>query len=1016
MGPNMDQKIPNWFAGSNLTQKYLLLNQLLGETIFSGRFAGRAVYLTLAAPEQEYLAAALGCDVEDLGTVCSKIVCNVLHATEDPYIHITKASKKWRFSGQNGYPPFLALLFVLAHAAELMEADGELASNNYYVRLNSILSVDIQNLRRSARSTEYFWKLLSRWLIDNDFEFGRPTASSRGTWKYVGYPMSQALVRASDRNLLQNIFVKYNFTAADRVSIEEIKPYVDDWMRSSQPNTRLKSTWQKGDLRQRIYEVVYDSFYDWVDSNEHSYSRTARSGIPQRNLTLILSIIPSFLSKRLSLNLGQKNSSTDVSAPYFDAQRNEFQLGHHIYGTFSNIDPNPFGKNACYFSQRFEAKNGSSFLAWAPRLAIPLVKSELGSYWSEVSKCSIGIPHIILVRDTPKIIGSFEILLAEASTGEAKQLDGASIKGIPEGWRLYSDVYIIKSDIEVDQELQHLLPLSSEIVPKINEGSQIARGIWHSKSTIKIQYQSDKSPTKIELLQPSARESLISTETSNTRFVGMEPDVPDGTYTLNFYAESKQRFTIDFALRSADRPRPLHRQNTERIAYTGLTKSSKQPSSEKAVYVTGVNIITSEKFQLGDFASCPAVDEYSEIPRSNEQEIVINDNYLRANIQTSIQDDNFMERPCIERGFHYWICEAMEERVPMSTPLEMQCKQCSMNVLMRNRGKKQTKITNANLKKTKKQPQVTKSTAFIETKVFDHDLFYDAICYLGAGSIGNIERLTADHSLDLWSLQKLLTSYSDLGLLDLHTPQNSNYVKSWSVPEPAVLLLESGEFCLTGFRCDRLISEINNKVETLGGNVEIRTQADRPSKISIKNLDLNEVAEFVDHITDPLKRKLRLVVGFQETFARFASYLDGMEESLSEISIGGKLRNLQKFDTLKSKWFSTDDCKVSGAYRFDQPNKIYFYKHFNEKSFRGPYNIVKVMAARLDQLRLHSYDHKSKRFYSTLGAEPSGLLSRALVMSSDDLPKIENGQTIYSEVSEPLAKSILHQLYTRALF
>ena len=191
-----------------------------------------------------------------------------------------------------------------------MEAEGELASNNYYERLKTVLRVDINHLKKNARSTEYFWKLLVQWLIDNDFELGRPTATSTGTWKYVGYPMSQALVRASDRSLLQNIFVKYNFTFNDRVSVDEIKPFVDDWMGSSQPNARLKSTWQKGDLRQRIYEVVCDSFYDWVESAGQQNNLSEKSGSSKSNLNLIVSIIPSFLTKSLLSILGERISLT----------------------------------------------------------------------------------------------------------------------------------------------------------------------------------------------------------------------------------------------------------------------------------------------------------------------------------------------------------------------------------------------------------------------------------------------------------------------------------------------------------------------------------------------------------------------------------------------------------------------------------------------------------------------------------------------------------------------------------
>ena len=77
---------------------------------------------------------------------------------------------------------------------------------------------------------------------------------------------------------------------------------------------------------------------------------------------------------------------------------------------------------------------------------------------------------------------------------------------------------------------------------------------------------------------------------------------------------------------------------------------------------------------------------------------------------------------------------------------------------------------------------------------------------------------------------------------------------------------------------------------------------------------------------------------------------------------------------------------------------------------------MKLLSARLHNIRLHSYDHDSKKFYSTLGAEPIGLLSRALVMSSNELPEIEDGKLVYTNVNALLASTILQQLYTRVVF
>lgn len=1006
------------FTTMNLTTAYIKLNEHIGDLIFSGRFAGRAVYLTLGHTEQLELAHRLDCNSETLGTRCCEIVSNVLHRSAQPYVHITKASNKWRFSGQQGYPPFLALLYVLSYAAELMEAEGDFAANNYYVRLRSAVKVDDSHLRSGARSTEHFWKLLSRWLIDNDFELGRPTASSNGNWKYVSYPISQALIRASDRNLLQNIFVKYNFTPADQVTVDSIKPFVDDWMRSSQPNARLKSTWRKADLRQRIYEVACDSFYDWVETaaaEEIDYPILQTSG-SQNNLSLILSIVPSFLKRKLALNVGQKNSPPENAASFKDEQGNEFKLGHHIYGTFATIDPNPFGANAALFSYPFKASCEATRIRWSPRLAIPFIKSDSGSYWSEVSRCSIGMKHIILVRDTPKMISSFEVFLNETSTGEAKLLDKNSLAGIPEGWQLYSDVCIIKSDVEVEQQLQPLLPLSTELAPQISDGIQISRGVWHSKSPISINYQAEKSPTKIEVLQPRLGDEPIKTQLSNNKFVSMKPNLLDGTYTVNFFAENKPKFSFDFAFRSADRPRPLHRQNIERIFYNGIIHSTKEKISDDETHVSGVIVKTSQQVNLTKSHDNSANIQNTLIARNEDDELMLSDNYLKNCLPPDVKTEDILDKPCIERGFHYWICETTEEKVSLSTPLEMQCKQCHMNVLMRNRGKKQAANKVVSRTNSKQTTKATNSTIFSGTQNIDHNKLYDALCYLGTGSVTALERLTADTNVDLWSMQKLLHAYSDLGLLDLYTPLNSNYSKSWAVPEAAALLLPDGKICLTGFRSDSLIEQLRSKVEDRNGTFSTFEYDDRPNKFEIENISANDAISLFDGINDPLGRNVHFVSNFHELISKVLRYLNGFEDTLHEITIGNNLLNLRKFDATKSKWHSVDDCREPGSYRFDHPNRIYCYKHTNGMIFRGSYNVVKLMAARLDNVKLHSYDKHTKKFFSTLGAEPTGLVSRALVLCAGELPSVENGQTIYHNVSRSLAESMLTQMYNRAVF
>jgi hypothetical protein len=91
--------------------------------------------------------------------------------------------------------------------------------------------------------------------------------------------------------------------------------------------------------------------------------------------------------------------------------------------------------------------------------------------------------------------------------------------------------------------------------------------------------------------------------------------------------------------------------------------------------------------------------------------------------------------------------------------------------------------------------------------------------------------------------------------------------------------------------------------------------------------------------------------------------------------------------------------------------RSYIFRDGKGETMQGAQQIVKVLAARHAGVRLHSYDRKTKTFVSTLGAEPIGLLERALVACSGLLPRIDEGRSFYVTVPENVAGLVLATLY-----
>ncbi|MFG6574182.1 hypothetical protein ACGYLO_21715 [Sulfitobacter sp. 1A13353] len=899
-----------------------------------------------------------------------------------------------------------------------MAAEGDWGQNNYYVRLSQVTSLPKDLLSKHASTTKVFWNCLANWLADNDYEFGRPTASASGTWKYVGLAMSQAFVRSSDRELFHDIFITYGFTASERLTVEELRPYLDEWMNSSKPNTRLKEAWKKKDLRNRLYEVALDEFYDWASAKEYSGSTGNRGRASTKRLTLLAAIVSSFPKRSLSLQLGRAEELSRAIDNLTDAETNSFALGNFSYGAFATLSPNPLGIDAKGFARKLVLRAEEEVYSWSSRLLIPLVKSEGGSYWSEVSRATFGVPHLLLVRNAPKIIRELEDFLSAASTGEAKQVSADQLDGLPAGWLLYTDVWIMRSDVEVGKDLQHIVPLSSDVGITVSEGLQLSRGVWHAKVPPKVHLVAESGPTSFELQQPRIHgDELIRTERNSGRGCTLRLEgLRDGSFFVTGYAGKNKLGEKPILLRSASRPRPLHRQESGQRAYKDLVSAAAKIGPDCRPSVRGhlvegqggaVEFEDDNIFVEGDTYVVPAGEG------DREEDLV---DFADVSDSGFPIITDWEKQSCAERGFHYWKCEFAPRKVSVSTPLQMQCKGCGSVVLMKNRGRRSASSKKVNslrrLPGAFKTPPWRGEQSFEAISRIDHDLLFDALCFLGNGSFSTFERIVSDVELEPWRLGQTAAAYSALGLLDISYKLGTHRVAAWSVPPPALYMIGDTAAVLSGFRCESLTEELGNVIADGCGILEFASMKEQPTKVTVKGFSFNELVGVVEDVKDPLGRRLKIVKDFALEFSAVARSMGSYRHSLASVSLGSNMRNLQKFDVRKARWRAVEDCETSGAYRFDHIGRTYAFRAGDGAAFTGPQQIVKLLAARSEVTRLHAYEPMTRSFSSTLGAEPMGLLERALVSCSGELPSQEQeGLTTYPNVPSQVASSIMKILY-----
>lgn len=134
------------------------------------------------------------------------------------------AQSSWRRGARDQPPPTLPILALSVLAASEMSRKGLIASNNYYIPFAKALLPDgsdteVSHLRDLLRDRGAFasvadmWTQLHRWLAENNGHYGISTIREHPELTRIGYPLSQTLVRRSDRAALTRFFARLNLSA-----------------------------------------------------------------------------------------------------------------------------------------------------------------------------------------------------------------------------------------------------------------------------------------------------------------------------------------------------------------------------------------------------------------------------------------------------------------------------------------------------------------------------------------------------------------------------------------------------------------------------------------------------------------------------------------------------------------------------------------------------------------------------------------------------------------------------------
>ena len=339
----------------------------------------------------------------------------------------------------------------------------------------------------------------------------------------------------------------------------------------------------------------------------------------------------------------------------------------------------------------------------------------------------------------------------------------------------------------------------------------------------------------------------------------------------------------------------------------------------------------------------------------------------------------------------------------------MRCKNCGLEIYVKNY-KKKKKVDNKKINKyTKKVDKYDASVTGRKKQDITPDIVFDGICYIGAGNARVLDAVTSEIEMQPWQVTEVRRNLVDLGHIDVYLDLEHRTFKSWSCAPPALVITESGNAFLSGFRHGEMIENLLQGLAENHIEVDIIEQELAPSACIINNY-IPSIEPVINGIVDPHGRKIKIVKEPAISILSSMPLMKNFKEFMKVIHVEDD-NDVEKFD-LQSGRFIKSGISGAGAYRTFLQGRCYFFHGEDGTSYKGDYNSVKVLAARENRTMLHGYNKNTSSFECVLGCEPPGLYKRALISCSGLLPKISDGKVTYKNVPEAIAGHILYRLYS----
>jgi hypothetical protein len=954
-------------------------------------------------------------------------------------------SNRERYQDRSYPPPVAALLVTTVIAAQSMQEstrDGKyVSSTNYYNHLITVFGLqetDKEKLRNDFRVTEEFWEAFNWWLEDMEGRFGLPTAHANHH-RYVGLPVSQAIIRIADRQAFQRMFAQYALLPGSLLSLVEMESLIDEWtsIHGSGASKEFIQKWnQASDVRERIAETAITELRAWdgdVDRIERSGSGTqlpTSLGGSDTTWVPLAMVLRGRHGERESADLGLAlRRAGDMQSWNLVHEQGEVPLRPrelsptHVYaaGYEIGIDSGQLLTKEI----RLTGPDGR-VMQRRPRHIVLLVQDEAAGAYLETRRAVSGARHRILVSPdaSPDMIEELRTLLTLTSFAGNKDL---RVEGIDEDWLIIdgfipgavanigdftsSEVTALLAPIETQFTVQgglrlpgrlkkwHAVALPDIIVttaPSTKASFEVRLGIGSQGEQEKVLQAGISGPCIVQLPESlEVGDYRVSLHKSRGKGRASSPEPPLQTEILRLRTGTQQDYEgLVRHQRAAHDTRPV----SAASALTGIDAAD--------ISVLGVDVLAEEGkiFDGGlpgeiDWSTLhhrkPTSREALSLPAPAPDSCILTGShvfqfptFLNGKTKGKWQTGTCSRCGAVRRTPINWV-DAMKPE------------------FRREYEERRGRALNAVRSQASGQAKVAFAERLPEVPVHDirTDVVVDALVHTYSGDVAALQGIVAQSGADTGDQANLLRDLSALGLVEA-IRDDSFRRERWEITPPALLTLANGKVALGGGWSLERMAGFRAVVEDLEAELHpSRSLAELPTVIGASASQLMEYIE-LDGVTNA-EESWRLIAGQLPALSEIASNLPRRNMRLEQ-------GPFQMFQLDALAWIDVSGWGAPGLYRRDRGyhRRDYWYRTEQDvdagTAAAVDVELGKHLLAQAAGRTLLGFHQDDQVLTTPLGARLPELYERAVVLSSGRLPEssIDGFYHAYRDVTDELAAAL----------